>query len=225
MRLFITSSGTDIGKTFVTSLLVRQLLHAGRQVMAYKPIISGFDAAQPEASDTAALLDALGLPLTQSNIAQVSPYRFSAPLSPHAAALREGKRINVPMLVAQCRMLDPQPDVTFVEGVGGVMVPINERETVLDWLSGMNIPALLVVGSYVGSISHSLTAMQVLGHAGVPVQAVIVSESTGSAMPLTETVATLRQFLPNVPHIVPLPRVHAWQEAPDLLHILYEAAD
>lgn len=223
MRLFITSSGTDIGKTFVTTLLVRQALRAGKQVMAYKPVASGFDREQPDSSDTCILLSALGLPYTKENIALVSPYRFKAPLSPHAAAVLEGKRIDVPLLSAQCKLL-PHQGITLIEGVGGVMVPLNEHATVLDWIQGVNIPVVLVVGSYVGSLSHSLTAMLALRQANVPVQALIVSESVGSAMPLADTVAALRQFLPNVPHIVPLPRVRAWQEAPDLLSILYEAA-
>lgn len=222
MRLFVTSSGTDIGKTFVTTLLVRQALHAGNRVTAYKPVISGFDTQTPAASDTGALLDACGLPLTQENIEKVSPHRFAAPLSPHAAAAQEEKHIEVPALVSECLALTDD-GLTLIEGVGGVMVPLNERETVLDWMKGLNIPVILVVGSYVGSLSHSLTAMMALRQSHIPVQAVIVSESAGSAMPLAETVAALRQFLPDVRHILPLPRVRAWQDAPDLLHIAYEA--
>lgn len=217
MHFFVTSSGTGIGKTFVTSVLIRQARAAHKTIMAYKPVISGFDAANPAASDTGMLLEAMELPLTPDNIDTISPHRFIAPLSPHAAAEREGQAISLEALTQPCSIT---ADITLIEGVGGVMVPLNNKETVLDWIKALGHPAILVAGSYVGSLSHSLTAVEILKQAGVSAQAIIVSESPESAMPLAETVATLRQFLPDIRHIVALPRVKSWHDAPDLLHIL-----
>ena len=214
MRHFITSSGTEIGKTFVTSLLVRQ---SKGTLSACKPVLSGFDDTSPETSDTAQLLAAQNLPLSPENIAAHSPYRFTAPLSPHMAAAREGRHIPLDSLVAWCA---GRPENDLIEGVGGAMVPLNDTHTVLDWMQALNAPAIMVVGSYLGSISHSLTAAAMIHNAGLPLQAVIVSESVDSAVPLDDTVTTLRQFIPYARHIATLPRVNAWHEAPNLLYVL-----
>ncbi|HWN38339.1 MAG TPA: molybdopterin-guanine dinucleotide biosynthesis protein MobB, partial [Gammaproteobacteria bacterium] len=82
---FITSSGTGIGKTFVTRQLIAELKAAGRRVRALKPVASGFDAADAEGSDTLQLLRALALEPTAANLDAVSPWRFAAPLSPDMA--------------------------------------------------------------------------------------------------------------------------------------------
>ena len=77
-RLFITSSGTEIGKTFVTAALIAQLRVAGHSVGAVKPLLSGFDEANVGATDTGIILDALGRDLAPENIAAVTPWHFSA---------------------------------------------------------------------------------------------------------------------------------------------------
>ncbi|HEX7775825.1 MAG TPA: AAA family ATPase, partial [Parvibaculum sp.] len=92
--IFVTSSGTDVGKTYVSSMLVRQLRARGLPVRALKPVVSGFDEASFPASDTAALLAALGEPVAYENAEDVSRWRFRAALSPDMAAAREGQSID-----------------------------------------------------------------------------------------------------------------------------------
>src|SRR5215510_15677269 len=99
--LFITSTGTGIGKTFVTAGLIRRLRETGRAAEALKPVVSGFDEASAGASDPAVLLEALGRPM--SDIARIAPWRFRAPLSPDMAASREGRALDFAALVAFCR--------------------------------------------------------------------------------------------------------------------------
>ena len=65
----------------------------------------------------------------------------------------------------------------LIEGIGGVMVPLDDRRTVLDWMSLLRIPVVLVAGSYVGTISHTLTALEVLARRNLDIAAVVVSES------------------------------------------------
>ncbi len=89
--LFVTSSGTGIGKTFVMRALIGHLANEGRRVEAFKPVISGFDPAAPSVGDTGALLEALDEPLSPESVERVSPWRFGAPLSPDMAASREGR--------------------------------------------------------------------------------------------------------------------------------------
>ncbi len=205
---FVTATGTDIGKTFVTSGLIRSVREAGGRVAALKPVVSGFDMATAAASDPGVLLDALGEPVTPETLNRISPWRFAAPLSPDMAAARENKRIDFDALVAFCRRaIAMETGTLFIEGVGGVMVPLDERHTVLDWARALGLPLIVVTGTYLGTISHTLTAMDVIARAGLTVAALVVNESAESPVPTVETVATLTRFLPRT-KIVALPRAH-----------------
>ena len=197
-RLFITSSGTGIGKTLVMRLLIEGLRSRGRTVDALKPIISGWGDEPIGATDTGIILTALGRSLDDTNIADISPWRFAEPLSPDMAAHREGRALDFDALIEYCRGCGDGADVQLIEGVGGVLVPLDDRHTVIDWVSALECPAVLVVGSYLGTISHTLTAAHVLRDAGVALAAVIVSESEEAPVPSAETVATLARFLPGV---------------------------
>jgi len=211
--LFVTATGTDVGKTFVTCALIRSLRAQGRDVAAIKPVVSGFDHARPDASDTAALLASLGRPLTDATVAAVSPWRFAAPLSPDMAARRENRVVDVPALVEFCRGWMAGPEPLLIEGIGGLMVPLDDRHTVLDWIGALDIPVLLVAGSYLGSLSHTLTAIDALAARRRSITALVVSESPDSTVPLDETVDTLRRFAVGV-DVVALPRLAARSEHP-----------
>src|SRR6476659_6222083 len=89
---FVTSTGTDIGKTFVTASLIRYLRESNQPVAALKPIVSGHDSSVAETSAPAVLLSALGRPLTADHVERIAPWRFRAPLSPDLAATRVGRR-------------------------------------------------------------------------------------------------------------------------------------
>jgi dethiobiotin synthetase len=201
--LFVTASGTDVGKTYVTLRLIEELTAAGYRVRALKPVASGFDAANPAASDTGALLGAQGLTLAAAHLDTVSPWRFAAPLSPDMAAAREGRSVPFDALVEFCRR-PHDADVTLIEGIGGVMVPIDETHTVLDWIVATGAPALLVVGSYLGTLSHSLTAVAALRARDVRLAGVVVSESAEQPVPVAETAMTLARFLrPTLVRVLP----------------------
>jgi dethiobiotin synthetase len=202
--IFVTSSGTDIGKTFVTLQLIAELTSAGYRVRALKPVASGFDAAAADATDSGLLLRALGLAVTPENLDAISPWRFAAPLSPDMAAVRERRAVSWPELASLCRA-PSDADVTLIEGIGGVMVPLDGEHTVLDWIAAVGAPALLVVGSYLGTLSHSLTAAAALRSRAVPLAGVVVSESLQQPAPLEETVAVLARFLDPI-SVQALPR-------------------
>jgi dethiobiotin synthetase len=214
--VFVTATGTDVGKTFVTAGLVHNLRTRGRSVEALKPVASGFDHARPEASDPGILLDALGRDVTQDALARISPWRFAAPLSPDMAARREGRRIDFDALVEFCRRaMQRDADALLIEGVGGIMVPLDEWHTVLDWMVALRLPLLLVAGSYLGTISHTLSALDVVKRYGLDIAAVVVSETLGSPVGLGETVSAIARFetgirvagLERGKHSTPLPEL------------------
>ena len=205
--VFVTATGTGIGKTFVSAGLIRHFRSAGRAVDAIKPVVSGFDGA--EDSDPALLLGALGRSASEQEIARMSPWRFRAPLSPDMAARREQRAIPFAEVVAYCRnAMAQRRGVLLIEGIGGIMVPLDDRHTVLDLMSLLRIPILLLAGSYVGTISHTLTSLEILARRNLDVAAVVVSESEGSAASLAETVAAIERFANSI-DVVGLPRLPA----------------
>ena len=202
--IFITATGTDVGKTYVAASLIRHLRQLGHSVDAIKPIVSGFDPAQAATSDPGILLEALGLPVTADEIERTSPWRFRDPVSPDLAAAREGRRIDVDQVVAFCQdAIAQRRDVLLIEGVGGIMVPLDGERTILDVMMALRLPLILVTGSYLGTISHTLTALDALYRRDMNLLAIIVSETPGSPVPLDDVVATISRFAEPV---IGLPR-------------------
>jgi len=204
---FVTSTGTDIGKTFVTAGLIRYLRGAGQPINALKPVVSGYDSSVVETSDPAVLLKALGRQVSADEVESIAPWRFRAPLAPDLAAAREGRSIDFETLITFSRSaIKDSTGILFIEGVGGIMVPLNGTHTGLDWMAALNIPLLLVVGGYLGAISHTLTALDVLVQRKLKIAAIVVSESERGTVELDDTVASITQFSNDV-GVIGLPRL------------------
>jgi dethiobiotin synthetase len=204
---FVTSTGTDIGKTFVTAGLIRYLRQSNQPVAALKPVVSGYDSSVVETSDPAVLLAALGRPVSADEITAMAPWRFRAPLSPDLAAAREGRSVDFDELIAFSRdAIAAATGLLFIEGVGGIMVPLDARHTVLDWMAALDIPVILVVGGYLGTISHTLTALDVLAQRRLKIAAIVVSESQRDTVELDDTVESIARFSQDV-GVIGLPRL------------------
>jgi len=201
---FVTATGTDIGKTYVTAGIIRAARQARRAVTAIKPVLSGYNPAAAIDSDPAILLRAMGKPVTRRNIAAITPWRFAAPLSPDMAAAREGRRIDIGALTGFCReAIAAAPETLLIEGAGGVVVPLDDHHTIANFIAKLNIPALLVAGTYLGSISHTITAAESLALRGIAIAGIVLNESLDAPVPTAETAATLARFLPYPIYIVP----------------------
>lgn len=202
--IFVTSSGTEIGKTWVSAMLTREL-----KVRAIKPLVSGFDETTFPESDPAMLLAAMGEEVVFENAGRVSRWRFKAALSPDMAAKREGRTIDFDALVAECVDAAAKHDPLVIEGVGGLMVPLDDNHTVLDWMKALDarigLAPLLVVGAYLGTISHTLTALAVMRAENLLPRAIVVSEAAPGPVPVEETAETIARFSGGVPVRV-LPR-------------------
>jgi dethiobiotin synthetase len=195
--LFISGAHTDVGKTHAACALIRAARARGLAVDALKPVVSGFDGQVWEESDPGRLLTALGLPQTNQALDAISPLRFRAALSPPMAARLEGVHLTLDQLTRFCRagLAASTADLMLVEGVGGVMSPIAEDATGLDLMIALGLPTVLVGGSYLGAISHTLTAIETLRSRNLPILAVVVSESGEPDAPdFRETVASVAAF-------------------------------
>lgn len=208
--LFVAGTGTDIGKTHVACALIRAVRARGLSVDAFKPVVSGFDPADPEASDPGRLAHALGEP---DALPRISPRRYRAPLAPNLAARIEGETLRLEDLIADChnRLARADRDLLLIEGAGGVMSPLTDTATNLDLMVALNLPVLLIAGSYLGTVSHILTALEVIRARGLAVSAMVMSESLDSP-DLTQTGQMLRAFEARAPLIL-VPRARLWDAA------------
>ena len=209
--VFITGTGTGVGKTFVAAGLVRYFRRLGQPVNALKPLVSGFDPAAPSGSDPAVLLEALGREVKPDELKRISPWRFRAPLSPDMAARAENRAIDFQAVADFCRAAIARNDgVLLIEGIGGIMVPLDDRHTVLDLMIELRLPVILVAGSYLGTLSHTLSAQEVILRHALDLRAIVVSESEGAPVPLDATLAALANFA-KAPLLGLRPQVQARQ--------------
>lgn len=158
--IFITGTDTDCGKTYATCQLLKHFQKQGKKAYALKPVASGCLVINNEliSADVEQLKvynSALNLPINH--------WKFEAPVSPHLAAKASNHLISAEELWAFC---NKQPihdlDYLLIEGAGGLMVPLNDTETWIDFLKLAKIPVILIVGMRLGCINHALLTDQVL---------------------------------------------------------------
>lgn len=207
---FITSTGTGVGKTFTTCALIEAAKAQNKPISARKPVLTGSGEIP---NDATLIRDALGA----SNVNDICGWQFAAPLAPHRAAALEGKEMSLEAIVAFSKA---GAGLQLVEGVGGVMVPLTNSHTVLDWAKTLDWPVIVVTGSYLGSISHTLTALSVMRAAGLRVAALIINETQGSTVSVQETRTGLMPFVQNIAHVVVQERVENPKHAREIQQLL-----
>jgi dethiobiotin synthetase len=206
-HLWIAGAGTDIGKTFVAAALIRAFRRRDIAVDVLKPVASGVDETDYAGSDPALLLEALGRPVARDTIAALAPFRFAAPQSPPLAAKLEGRTLHFEDVRALCVARAGESDKTrlLIETAGGVMSPVDDTHTMLDLMAALPGPVVLVGGSYLGAISHTLTALACLLARGLAVPVIAISESAGENPPFDATMSALVSLAGNT-HLIPFRR-------------------
>ncbi|MFZ3006616.1 MAG: dethiobiotin synthase [Phenylobacterium sp.] len=201
--LFIAGAHTDVGKTWAACAILKAARAQGLTVAALKPVVTGYlPSVATDMSDPGRLLAALGRDLSADALEAMSPLRFEAALSPPMAARLEGVTLTLADLLAVCRpVLERQTaDLLLVEGAGGVMSPMAQDATGLDLQLALGLPTILVGGAYLGGVSHTLTALEVLRSRGLAVLGVVVSQSADPDAPdFPQTVAAIAGFAGEVP--------------------------
>jgi dethiobiotin synthetase len=156
--LFITGTGTGVGKTHVAALIARALREAGRRVGVYKPVASGCHQRDGEcvSSDAIALWEAAGQP---GALDRVCPQRFAAPLAPHLAARAEGHRVDGAQLREGIRYWRDLSEIVLVEGAGGLMSPISDDDYNADLAAEFGYPLVVVSANELGTINATLQTL------------------------------------------------------------------
>ena len=168
--LFISSTGTGVGKTFVTRGLAAAMHARGRRVAALKPLETGFQGL--EGSDALALAQACARP----ELADYPGfYRAKAPVAPYAAAL-DGDAPPPPVrtLVDAVHHAARGSEFALVEGAGGLLVPLDRRQTMADLVAALGLPLVMVAPNALGVLSHVLTAAECARSRGIELRALVL---------------------------------------------------
>lgn len=188
---FVSATGTDLGKTYILGALLRALRARGAGVHVLKPVLSGFAADDLAGTDSGRLLAAAGQAVTPETVARITPWRFVPPLSPDMAAARAGVTIGLGDVTSFCRQSMVPGAHPFVEGAGGIMSPLGTDFLNIDLVQALEARVLLVAGGYLGTISHTLTALAALDQRGLRPGAVVLSGFQAGPVPLDETRASI----------------------------------
>jgi dethiobiotin synthetase len=157
---FITGSGTNVGKTYAAGFIARELVKKGRQVVYMKAIQTGLSQNKPDAE----IVRKICPEIIQLDDELTCPYSFMLPASPQLAAKCENRKIHPAKIVRNFdRIRSMYPSATIlVEGAGGIMVPIIRTYMMINLISDLNIPVILVALPTLGTINHTLLTMFVL---------------------------------------------------------------
>lgn len=169
--LFISATGTDLGKTFVSGLILKLLNHNKIKALPFKPLESG--AYNNVSEDINQILQIANLE-RQEISAQMSYKQFKEPCSPHFAAELENEEVIVEDILKLMVELQ-QDNFLLTEGAGGVLVPYTRMYSVRDLISESGLPVILVSSPFLGTISHTLTAIESLLSKEISINGIVFS--------------------------------------------------
>ena len=214
--LFVTGTDTDIGKTALSALLLAELRRRNINAAPMKPAQTGCCVAttgtRQEALGTSGVpdldysLSMAGMSVSEESYSNMSPYTFEPACSPHLAAERAGTEIEIAEIIIAARTLAKEYDFIIAEGAGGIIVPLNPRETMLDLMQAMKLPILLAARPGLGTINHTLLSIRALRSDGLDI-AGIVFIATQDDKPgfIEENNITTIEHFSNVPVLGTIP--------------------
>ncbi|MDD5391868.1 MAG: dethiobiotin synthase [Thiothrix sp.] len=169
--VFVTGTDTGVGKTWVSTRLIKVLRAIGRDITPRKPAESGWSDTDVTLSDTWQLSQVAGV-----NPEMVCQNRFRAPLSPPRAALLEGKHLQIGTLVQQCREGLSAGQFLLVEGAGGFYSPLADDGLNADLAVALGLPLLVVAEDRVGCINHILLVVEAAQRRNLTVAGIVLNQ-------------------------------------------------
>lgn len=207
--LFVTGIGTDVGKSYATGWLAREMASAGHSVFTQKMVQTG---CKEISEDIRIHRKIMGIPLHTFDMTKISsPYIFDYPASPHLSAKMEDTEIKLDTITEATRVLHKQFKHILIEGAGGLMVPLKGDYLIIDYIKEHKLPVILTTNGSLGSISHTLLNLYVLAHYGINIFGVIYNPHFDSDKKIAaETREYLKEWvLHHYPHTL-------WFEMPNL---------
>jgi dethiobiotin synthetase len=167
--LFVTGTGTGVGKTVVAALMARTMLAEGLSVAVFKPAVTGLD----EPGEPDHVLLRRGAESDQGDD-EISPYRYGPAASPHLAAAQAGEEIDPQRLRDRARAAAESADFLVCEGVGGLLVPLTPDYLVRDFAKDLDLPLLIAASPGLGTINHTLLTIQAARSGGLTIEGVVL---------------------------------------------------
>lgn len=196
--IFITGTDTHVGKTVVTTAIGLALKKLGLRTGIMKPVETGIKVTDGEfQADSSRLHRLLAV---EAPYEWVTPYQFLDPVAPLAASRKVNQPIDFELIKNRYQQLSSECDFFFVEGAGGVMVPLTEQETVLGLIEFLQVPCIVVCRSILGAVNHCLLTLEALRHRKIPILAIVLnhvmdpSTSETEQLQISSTVQLIREF-------------------------------
>jgi dethiobiotin synthetase len=188
--VFVTGTGTEVGKTVVVAVIAHTQADEGKRVAVFKPAVTGLDEGVE--TDHALLRRASGSGQSDEEIA---PYRYGPPASPHLAAALAGEEIDPERLRRAAGAAAAGAAAIVCEGVGGLLVPLSPTYLVRDLAADLGYPIVVVASPGLGTINHTLLTLEAARAAGLEVAAVVLTPWPGEPTEIEtsnrETIASL----------------------------------
>ena len=188
-KYFITGTGTDIGKTFVTSLLVKNLGQKNKMI-GIKPIAAGIEVDHSLNNDVTSLLKSSNSLLTGEDI---NFYTFKKAVSPHIGAEEEKVNVDFEFIKNKIDVLADQFDHILIEGVGGLMSPVDNSRTNLDLIKYLHVPVILIVGLKLGCINEALLTLEALQSHNIQIKGWIANEVDSKMLEIKKNIEYLKK--------------------------------
>lgn len=214
MSYLVTGTDTGVGKTLVSCALLHAFAARGMSVAGFKPVAAGCDDSDHN-EDALALRAASSMPLTYG---QVNPYCFVAPVAPHIAARNSGVRIELSRIMTSFDELEGQADEVVVEGAGGFLVPLNEKQDGSDLALELDLPVIVVVGMRLGCLNHAMLTVRAISGCGLKCAGWVANTLDAEMPVLAQNIEALQQrieapLLGIIPHL-------AWPDAREVAKLL-----
>lgn len=197
--LLVTGTDTDVGKSWISCLLLQQLIQQGVSVGAYKPICSGAvtdSNGRRVWTDVEKLAMAAGWTGSRN---QICPQRFDAALAPNVAASLENRTVDDALLDSGLQRWRPLATHAVVEGAGGLLCPLSDRSTVADFAVRLNGPVLIVAANKLGVINHTRLTVEAALNRGLNVTGVVLNDCHAGDVSATSNPKQLAHWLPEIP--------------------------
>jgi dethiobiotin synthetase len=198
---FVTGTDTEVGKTHVCCLLLKQYAAQGLKVIGMKPIAAGCELVNGEwvNEDVQKLIAASNV---KAPLALINPYCFKEPIAPHLAAEKAGVTIEIEPIVNAFKHLQTMADVIIVEGAGGFLVPLNAKANMADLAIALGLPTILVVGLRLGCINHSLLTAEAINVRGLTLHGWVANHIDPEMEVQQENIQTITEQLGLEPMLV-----------------------
>jgi dethiobiotin synthetase len=189
--LFVTGTDTDVGKTIVTGALAAALRAENLNVGVWKPVQSGALLGSG-VTDAERLLQYTGI---DERADDVAPFTFQAPLTPMLAAKQDGVDITLQEIISAGQPLADRYESVLIEGAGGVAVPLTEDSLVVDLISELRTPALIVARTGLGTINHTLLTVSYLQQHEIPIVGFILNDGNSDEIHNDSSIATNAELI------------------------------